>query len=78
LDPLTRDSRVAERSAKVMTNARSRTPEEYIRNTVRRWGRGRILLVGVIGALVILAIGVISAAALVGLPTLPTRSCARS
>ena len=55
-----------------MSNAGSRTPEEYIRNTVRRLGRGRILLVGVLGALVVLGVGVISAAALVGLPTIPT------
>lgn len=43
-----------------------------MRGIGRRWGRGRILLVGVLGALVILAVGVISAAALVGLPTIPT------
>jgi hypothetical protein len=42
-----------------MTDAGSRTPEEYIRNTVRRWGRSRILLVGVLGALVMVAVGVI-------------------
>ena len=38
-----------------MMDAGSRTPQEYIRDTVRRWGRGRILLVGVIGALMIVA-----------------------
>ena len=54
-----------------MTDARSRTPQEYMRSTWRRWGRGRRLLVGVIGALVVLAVGAISAAALVGLP-IPT------
>ena len=56
-----------------MTDARSRTREEYMRGTGgRRWGRGRKLLVGVLGALVVLAVGVISAAAMVGLPTIPT------
>jgi Bacterial Ig domain len=46
-----------------MTDARSRTPEEYLRSTGgRRWGRGRILLVGVIGALVLLAVGLIFSA----------------
>lgn len=55
-----------------MTDARSRAREGYMRGIGRRWGRGRILLVGVLGALVILAVGVISAAALVGLPTIPT------
>ena len=55
-----------------MTDARSRTPQEYMRSTWRRWGRGRRLLVAVIGALVVLAVGAISAAALVGLPTILT------
>jgi hypothetical protein len=45
-----------------MTDARSRTPEESIRTTLRRWGRGRKLLVGVIGALVLLAVGLIFSA----------------
>jgi hypothetical protein len=55
-----------------MTDARSKTPQEYLRSTWRRWGTGRRLLVGVIGALVVLAVGVVSAAALVGLPTILT------
>jgi large repetitive protein len=55
-----------------MTDARSRTPEEYVRSTWQRWGRNRRLLVAVIGALVVLAIASISAAALVGLPTILT------
>jgi hypothetical protein len=39
-----------------MMDAGSRTPQEYIRSTGgRRWGRSRILLVGVIGALMIIA-----------------------
>ena len=45
-----------------MTDARSRTPEESISSTLRRWGRGRKLLVGVLGALVLLAVGLIFSA----------------
>ena len=46
-----------------MMDAGSRTPQEYIRSAGgRRWGRSRILLVGVIGALVMLAVGVIFSA----------------
>src|SRR5215210_452705 len=55
-----------------MTDAGYKAAVEYMRGTVRRWGRGRTILVGVLGALMILAVGVISAAALVGLPTSPT------
>ena len=49
-----------------MTDAGYKAAAEYMRGTVRRWGRGRTLLVGVLGALVMVAVGVISAAALVG------------
>src|SRR5919112_6508716 len=52
-----------------MTDAGYRAAVEYMRGTVRRWGRGRTILVGVLGALVMVAVGVVSAAALVGLPT---------
>ena len=52
-----------------MTDAGYKAAQEYVRGTVRRWGRGRTILVGVLGALVMLGVGVISAAALVGLPT---------
>ena len=39
-----------------MMDAGSRTPQEYIRSIGgRRWSRGQILLVGVIGALMIIA-----------------------
>jgi methionine-rich copper-binding protein CopC len=56
-----------------MTDARSRAQEGYTRGIGgRRWLTGRKLLVGVLGALVVLAVGVISAAALVGLPTILT------
>jgi hypothetical protein len=55
-----------------MTEAGYKAAQEYMRGTVRRWGRGRTILVGVLGALVMVAVGVISAAALVGIPGLPT------
>jgi large repetitive protein len=46
-----------------MTDARSTTPEEYLGSTGggggRSWGRGRTLLVFVVGALAMLAVGVI-------------------
>ena len=45
-----------------MMDARSRTPEEYVRSTGRLLGSGRTLLVGVLGALVLLAVGVIFSA----------------
>ena len=45
-----------------MTDARSRTPEEYMRGTGRRWLTGRTILVGVLGALVMVAVGVIFSA----------------
>jgi hypothetical protein len=57
-----------------MTDAGYKAAQEFMRGIVRRWGRGRTLLVGVLGALVVLAVGVISAAALVGLPTILTSS----
>jgi hypothetical protein len=38
-----------------MTDAGYKAAVEYMRGTVRRWGRGRILLVGVLGALMIIA-----------------------
>ena len=46
-----------------MTDARSRTPKEYMRGTGRRWLTGRTILVGVLGALVMVAVGVIFSAA---------------
>jgi hypothetical protein len=38
-----------------MTDAGYKAAVEYMRGTVRRWGRGQILLVGVLGALMIIA-----------------------
>ena len=55
-----------------MTNARSRTPEGSVRGTVGRLARDRRLFAAVIGSLVVLGVGAISAAALVGLPTILT------
>jgi hypothetical protein len=55
-----------------MSDAGYKAAQEYLRGTVRRWGRGRTILVGVLGALVMLAVGVISAAALVGFSPLST------
>jgi hypothetical protein len=55
-----------------MTDARSRTSERRVRERHgTALGQGRRLLVAVIGALVVLVVGAISAAALVGLP-IPT------
>jgi uncharacterized protein YqgC (DUF456 family) len=46
-----------------MTDAGYKASEEYVRGTGgSRWGRSRILLVGVLGALVMLAVGVIFSA----------------
>src|SRR5215211_3383229 len=45
-----------------MTDAGYKAAVEYMRGTVRRWGRGQKLLVGMIGALVMLAVGVIFSA----------------
>src|ERR671910_478320 len=45
-----------------MTDAGYTAAQVYVRGTVRRWGMGRTLLVGVIGALVMVAVGVIFAA----------------
>jgi hypothetical protein len=49
-----------------MNDVGHRVPEENMRGTGRSWLTGRTLLVGVLGALVVLAVGVISAAALGG------------
>jgi hypothetical protein len=45
-----------------MTDAGYKAAQEYVRDTVRRWGRGRTILVGMLGALVMVAVGVIFSA----------------
>ena len=49
-----------------MSYAGSSAPEEHVVGNWRRWLTGRRLLVCVLGVLVMLVVGVISAAALVG------------